>query len=118
MRRVFPARRRGAVLTSSQEIAGSTFDSAFTYTVDGELETITYPSGRVITYTYDANHHPTGITATPPGGGSSVTVVADVDYLPAGPPERLELGPATGRVIETLGHDWQYRRTTQMVEGP
>jgi RHS repeat-associated protein len=29
-----------------------------------------------------------------------------------------DLGPATGRVVETLGHDWQYRRTTQTVEGP
>jgi len=114
----FTHTRRGQVLTADQQIGGSTRHTAYTYTLDGAPDTITYPSGRVLTNTPDFAGRPTAITATPPGGGTPVTVLADAAYLPQGPAETLQLGPAAGRVSETLAHDWQYRRTAQSVVGP
>jgi len=110
--------RRGAVLTASEEVGSSTYDSSFGYGPDGSLTSVTYPSGRELVLTPDFAGRPTSISSTPPGGGSAVTVLADADYLPSGPAERLELGPAAGRVTETLGYDWQYRRTGQTDVGP
>jgi len=110
--------RRGAVLTASEEVGISTYDSTYGYGPDGSLTSVIYPSGRKLILTPDFAGRPTNITSTPPGGGSAVTVLADAEYLPSGPAEQLELGPAAGRVTETLGYDWQYRRTGQADVGP
>ena len=79
---------------------------------------MTYPSGRELTFVTDFGGRPTSITAVPPGGGAPVTVATGLEYLPFGPAEHLELGPAAGRVVEDRVHDWQYRRTGQTAVGP
>ncbi len=109
--------RRGLVLSSTLEVDGQTHTTSYQYDADGALEQVTYPSERVVTFTPDFAGRPTAITATPMGG-SAVTVLADATYLPSGPPVTLDLGTIDGRVTETLGHDWQYRRTAQAVTAP
>ncbi len=111
----FGHNRRGQVVTATVSVGLDSYpQAAYVYGHDGELEKVTYPSGRVVTYTPDFAGRPKTITSTPPGGGAAVTVLADATYLPAGPPSTLALGPG-GSIAETLGHDWQYRRTTQTV---
>ena len=110
--------RRGAILTATQEADAVVHETTYEYTLDGHRASVTLPSGRTLTYSVDFAGRPTAITATPPGGGAAVPVVADVDYLPGGPPTVLKLGPATGRVTESLDHDWQYRCTGQTVTAP
>ncbi len=111
----FGHNRRGQVVTATVSVGLDSYpQAAYVYGHDGELEKVTYPSGRVVTYTPDFAGRPKTITTIPPGGGTAVTVLADATYLPAGPPSTLALGPG-GSIAETLGHDWQYRRTMQTV---
>ncbi|HEU4952780.1 MAG TPA: RHS repeat-associated core domain-containing protein, partial [Holophagaceae bacterium] len=54
----------------------------YAYAADGALHTLTYPSGRVVSYGYDALGRVTSVSQTAPGGGSGGTV-ATVAYDPA-----------------------------------
>jgi RHS repeat-associated protein len=49
-------------------VTGATGDVGYHYTAAGDLDTLTYPSGLVVTYAYDLNHRMTGLSA--PGVGS------------------------------------------------
>ena len=42
--------RRGAMLKVSSDRGGTIYDTEYTYTLDGAVDTITYPSGRVVSY--------------------------------------------------------------------
>lgn len=66
----------------------SSCNSRLTYRWDsgntGQLLGLTYPSGRKVDYTYDAQGNISGITTTDPNG-STRTVVSSVTYTPWGP---------------------------------
>jgi RHS repeat-associated protein len=114
----FTHSRRGLVLTARQTVDGTTHETRYSYDLDGQLERVTYPSGREVTFETDYAGRPNTITSVPPGGGSPVVVADNLEYLPFGPASHLELGPVAGRVIEERGHDWQYRRSAQTAVGP
>jgi RHS repeat-associated protein len=112
----FTHSRRGLVLTASQEVAGASLNEArYEYDLDGQLETVTYPSGRTVDFDRDFAGRPTAISSVAPGAGSPVTVAEGLEYLPFGPASHLELGPPAGRLTEVREHDWHYRRTAQQL---
>jgi len=111
----FTHSRRGLVLTATQEVDSTSHETEYSYDLDGQLESVTSPSGRTMDYLRDFAGRPTAITSTAPGGGATVTVAENLEYLPFGPARSLELGPPAGRLIETRGHDWHYRRTSQQL---
>jgi YD repeat-containing protein len=111
----FSHSRRGLVLTATQQVAGGAHETSYTYDLDGQLESVTYPSGRTVSFDRDFAGRPTAISSTPPGGGVPVIVAENLEYLPFGPASSLELGPVTGRIVETREHDWHYRRTAQQL---
>jgi len=54
----------------------------YTYDPEGNLETLTYPDGKVVTYTYDGANRLTTLTPTPPTrtyAPPSATMTYDVD---------------------------------------
>ncbi|MBW8364699.1 MAG: RHS domain-containing protein [Rhizobium sp.] len=95
--------------------------SDYAYHPGGQLATLTYPTGRSVTYSYDAQGRISQV-ATQPASGSPVTVLArNITYYPYGPirsftygnNQYFQLGLNLAYRIDSLGdgpvfngHDW------------
>ena len=62
----------GRVTASTQTTAGSAFPFIYAYDLAGGLLQETYPSGRVVTTTYDDAERPTGVTGSLARRGSHI----------------------------------------------
>jgi RHS repeat-associated protein len=71
--------QHGRVLTKAQATGGMTFTTAMSYDAAGRLMSVTYPSGAVITLSYDAAGRISGLSS----GGAAL--VSGVTYFPFGP---------------------------------
>jgi RHS repeat-associated protein len=90
-------------------IQGITYDTAYTYDASGNVTQITYPSGRIVTYTRDSTGRITGITTKENSGASAVTVVSSGAYNPFGPLTGLVFGNSVGL---TIGYDQDKQLTS------
>jgi RHS repeat-associated protein len=110
--------RRGLPIYSSREeewMGASVLEEAnFSYSADGALETITYPSGRQVTYGLDYAGRPASVSATGPGGAGGFTdYVSDVSYLPFGPADAVTYPLFGAGTTDDRPHDLRYRLTSQ-----
>ncbi|GLQ93473.1 hypothetical protein GCM10007901_24240 [Dyella acidisoli] len=103
---VFCYNAQGNVIQKSQTVNGHTDVTSYTRSPGGKILNITHPSGDQVNYSYDADGHVSGITATTASGTS--TLVSDVTYLPFGPVSGYTLG--NGQII-TRTYDANYRLT-------
>jgi RHS repeat-associated protein len=103
---VFCYNAQGYVIQKSQTVAGHTDVTSYTRSPGGKVLSITHPSGDQVTYSYDADGHVSGVTATTASGTS--TLVGNVTYLPFGPVSGYTLG--NGQTI-TRTYDANYRLT-------
>ena len=69
-------------LSSNFQFGGQTYSFAYTYDLAGELLTETYPSGRVMTNTYDTAQRETKMTGAL--GSTTTPYVQQVGYYPSG----------------------------------
>jgi RHS repeat-associated protein len=76
----------GRVLKSQQLTDGFTYPFQYSYDRAGNLRTQTYPSGRVITTTYDVGSRPSSVMEV------SVPFAEQILYAPHGAPTRVKLG--------------------------
>ena len=97
---------QGYVIQRSQTVNGHTDVTSYTRSPGGKIVSITHPSGDQVSYTYDADGHVSGVTATTASGTS--TLVSSVTYLPFGPVSGYTLG--NGQTI-TRTYDANYRLT-------
>jgi len=58
-------------VTRTDQVAPGTFASIYTSDASGNLASLRYPSGRVVTYHYDAENRLTSLDHTPPGSATS-----------------------------------------------
>jgi RHS repeat-associated protein len=72
-----------------------TKNTSYVYNLDGSLATLTYPSGRVVTYAYLASAKPTAASDNTTGVG----YVSDGYYAPNGAPAFRSLDAAVGQTI-------------------
>ena len=70
---------------------GDTSYLAYTYDGAGQIESITYPSVRVVTYERDAAGEVTKVTTTAPDGTETV-LASQVEHTPFGPVTSLQHG--------------------------
>jgi RHS repeat-associated protein len=70
----------GRVLIEHRTIGSVTNSIEYTYNLDGSAETITYPSGRTITYTVSAAERPLSAVDT----ANSINYALDATYAPQG----------------------------------
>jgi len=110
--------RRGLVIFSSREKEwmGDTVleEGSFVYSEDGALDTITYPSGRQVSYGIDYAGRPESVSATGPGGAGGFTdYVSDVSYLPFGPADAVTYPLLGAGTTDNRPHDQRYRLTSQ-----
>ena len=94
--------RRGLLRQESKTIQGSTYTTSFGYDANGNRTSITYPSGRVVTYGFDFADRP----STASSGGSSL--VSAASYAPFGPMTQMTQG--NGAVVARQ-FDQRYRIT-------
>jgi RHS repeat-associated protein len=80
----------GRVLREHRTIGSVTKDTTYTYNLDGSLATLTYPSGRLVTYTPSAVGRPLSAADTT----HSVTYVNSAHYAPQGDLSSAQFGTA------------------------
>ena len=96
----------GEMTGESWSIDAQTYNIGYTYSASGDLEKITYPSGRTAEYSYDSAGRTTGIGTRPTAMGSLQSVVASAIYDPFGPLSGYVFGNGVTASIE---NDASYR---------
>jgi len=99
---------RGKVLQKKQATTSHTDTTTYTYTSADRLSKLTTPDGTAITYAFNTNGLPSGVTVTPSGSTSASTAVSAITYLPFGPINSYTLG--NGQTV-TRTYDANYRAT-------
>ena len=84
----------GRVAASQQETEGQTYRFAYTYNRAGALASETYPSGRVVTTSYDGANRPTQLTGA--RNGQNQTYLAQAVYGSQGAPQSYLYGNTVG----------------------
>ncbi len=98
--------RRGNVIGKTQVTAGETLAVAYSHTLADSVSTITYPSGGLATYGYDAAGRVNLLTWKESPSATTVTVVSGISYYPFGPANVLTYG--NGRTLtKTYDQDYQ-----------
>jgi len=98
---------RGNVIRKKQTQGAVSDTTAMAYTSANRLQSLTYPSGAVVSYTRDANGQIAAATLTP-AGGTAASAVSSVRYLPFGPVLSYTLG--NGQAV-TRTYDANYNFT-------
>ena len=83
--------RRGLPRSETQTILGAAFVLSFGTDANGNRSRVTYPSGRIVTYTHDFADRPLSAVS----GGT--TYVSSAAYEPFGPEKSLAFGNGTTR---------------------
>jgi RHS repeat-associated protein len=95
--------------TFAQAPSATTSTTRYTYDADGNRTSITYPSGNVVTYTYDYADRPSS------GSSGGTTLVGSTVYLPFGPPTQIAYGNGT---TETMVFNNRYQLEQKKLTGP
>ena len=80
-RSTFGYRPDGNVLEETRRMGATTFTTAYGYDRNGNLASLRYPSGRVVTYTWDEADNPKSVSTAATG---PMHVVANLSYGPGG----------------------------------
>ena len=96
--------RRGNIVTEAPHITSSAYSLTYGYDPNGNRNSITYPDGNVVTYTYDwADRQLTAKFGT-------TQIVNSATYAPYGPLTSLVLGNGTTNgTTQTTVYDLRYR---------
>ncbi|HKO59512.1 MAG TPA: carboxypeptidase regulatory-like domain-containing protein, partial [Thermoanaerobaculia bacterium] len=100
--------RRGLVRSEGHTIQGNSYTIGFGYDANGNRSAITYPSGRVVNYTFDFADRALSAAS------GTTTYVGSASYLPFGPETSLSFGNGTQR---TMTYDQRYRPVENKLTG-
>ena len=76
---------KGELVQEDRLILGVNYTTAYQYDDNGNLEVLTYPSGRTVTYVYDSAEQVTTVLTTP-SGGAQQSVASSISYHPVWSP--------------------------------
>jgi YD repeat-containing protein len=102
--------KMGRELAEQRTTSGITKTTNYSHNYDGSLATLTYPSGRVITYSYNGAAQPTSATDIP----NSIAYAANGSYAPQGALAALTTGQYNSTIIynSRLQPCWIYEAMT------
>ncbi|CBL45672.1 RhsD protein [gamma proteobacterium HdN1] len=86
--------------------AGKTFQTTYSYNAAGQLTTLTYPSGRELSYSYDNQGRIRQLRSRTSATASWTTLANNVSYEPFGPVTGFTWGNG---LTETLSYDTHYQ---------
>jgi len=95
------------VKKETKVIDSITYVTQYSYDQNGNLKTMTYPSGRVITYNY-TNDNAVSVL------NNAANLVTNINYKPFGGMASLTYGNG---IVGTIGYDNQYRLSSIQVSG-
>jgi len=104
---------RGNIKTRSRiaTAGGQTYLTQYGYDLNDRLTTVTYPSGRLVTYVRNTLGQVSSVTTTP-SGGSQQTIASNLTYLPFGALEDMDWD--NGLSLDQ-SFDTDYRLTGQVL---
>jgi RHS repeat-associated protein len=83
---------QGRLTGDTRTIAGETYALGYAYDDNGEVVSVTYPSGHVITFTRDPEGLVTDVVGQEAPLDPTFNILTDITYLPFGPVEHLTFG--------------------------
>ena len=99
---------KGELLQEDNLILGVNYTTGYQYDDNGNLEVLTYPSGRTVRYVYGTAEQVTDVFTTAPGGAEQ-TVASSIFHYPFGGIDSMTYGNG---LAHTVGYDLQYRVTS------
>ncbi|MBI5639953.1 MAG: RHS domain-containing protein [Nitrospirae bacterium] len=102
---------KGQVTREAKVIDGVTYTSQYSYNLNGDVTSITYPAGRVVDYSY-ASGLMSGVTTT--AGGTTTALASNIQYQAFGGIKSLVYGNGLNR---TITYDNQGRIRTIVAGG-
>jgi RHS repeat-associated protein len=103
---------RGNLVGETRVQDGATLSLAYSWDENGNVLTMTYPSGRMVTYNYDLNDRVTQVTMI--HQGENTTIASNLAYDPFGPMTSLTYGNG---LTETRDYDVGGQLDTLAVSG-
>jgi len=100
--------RRGLLRSEQRDLGGATYTTSYAYDNDANRTAITYPTGAMLTYTYDFADRPFSVVWPSLG----VSIVSAAVYRPFGPLSTLVYGNGATR---TITYDTRYRVTENLL---
>jgi RHS repeat-associated protein len=98
---------KGKLVQEDKLVLGVNYTTEYQYDENGNVEVLTYPSGRTVTYVYDNANQVTSVLTTP-SSGAQQTVASSISYYPFGSVKSMTHGNG---LVRTVDHDLQYRVT-------
>jgi RHS repeat-associated protein len=95
---------RGNVTVKARTIGSQTYTTTYSYDLADKLTQAVYPSGRIVTYTYDAVGQMSAVGTT--SGGTATPLASSVTYYPFGPLKHIAYGNG---LTGTFTYDTDYR---------
>ena len=102
----------GNVTKETRVIDGKSFVTEYHFDSVGQLTGITYPSGRKLTYGFDAIGRVSSLTSD--YQSQVKTLASNIEYLPFGPMKSMTYG---NNKVQTQSFDLDYRLTSKDVSG-
>ena len=83
---------RGNLLSETRVIGGQSYTTGYAWDLGDHLVSLTYPSGRIVSYARDGLGRVTAVTTRANAAASPVTVASGITYRPFGPIAGMGLG--------------------------
>jgi len=100
---------RGLLRLQQQTVGGAAYSTSFAYDADGNRSSLTYPSGRIVSYTFDLAGRPLSANS------GATTYASSAAYLPFGPLASFTFGNGATRAMT---FDARYRMTENKLSSP
>lgn len=98
----------GNLSSKTTTLDGQAYTTTYQYDLGNNPTEITYPSGLIVSYSYDSQGRVQGVTTEEPNGVPEV-LLSDITYLPFGPTDGMTYGNGLSNVV---AYDQDYRPVT------
>jgi RHS repeat-associated protein len=105
----------GQLLTENYTIGAQSYSLSYQYDAAGQLTSITYPSGRTVTYTLNTDGQITAMATLASGQSqTNQSLLSNASYLPFGPLQGFTFGNG---LANNYSYDNNYRLTAHTLTG-
>ncbi len=73
---------RGNVITETRTIQGKSYVTSYTYSLTDQIASVTYPSGRIVTYTHDNTGRVSTVSTKQNQSAASVDLASNIGWQP------------------------------------